>query len=215
MKPQRSLTRKQRTELTRGPACTYVIRVQGQLDSERWSQWFEGMTVTSTHSETIISGTLPDQAALYGVLVRLRDLALPLVSVEQYPGTAVALPGARYRRRWRGGVNWLLVVLYLLLGGAATSLTVYATTSGLLHTALALGLLCAGLGAGAAVLLWLDRGWGWRLLVLINGIATAGALGVYVVTVGWLPVALSIALLLFGAAGLVAYVVYRAAVTRR
>ncbi len=51
------------------------IRVKGRID-ERWSEWFADL------DETVLSGPVVDQAALYGVLSRLRDLGLPLVSVR-------------------------------------------------------------------------------------------------------------------------------------
>ena len=59
------------------------IRVKGQIDQD-WSDWFEGLTITHTdEDETLLSGTIVDQAALYGLLARLRDLGLPLLSVKQ------------------------------------------------------------------------------------------------------------------------------------
>jgi hypothetical protein len=57
------------------------IRVKGQLDA-RWSTWFDGLTVTVEDGNTLIHGQIVDQAALFGVLQKLRDLALPLISVE-------------------------------------------------------------------------------------------------------------------------------------
>jgi hypothetical protein len=58
------------------------IRVKGQID-ERWSDWFEGLTITHTdQDETLLTGEVADQAALYGLLAKLRDLGLSLVSVE-------------------------------------------------------------------------------------------------------------------------------------
>ena len=58
------------------------IRVKGKID-ENWSDWFEGLTITHTdQDETILTGPVVDQAALYGLLSRLRDLGLPLVSVN-------------------------------------------------------------------------------------------------------------------------------------
>lgn len=66
-----------------GPSV-YEIRVEGHLDSGYWAGCFEGMAVTaSENGETLICGPLPDQAALYGLLARLRDLALPLLSVNR------------------------------------------------------------------------------------------------------------------------------------
>jgi hypothetical protein len=58
------------------------IRVKGRID-EHWSSWFADLTVTGTdQGETILSGAVADQAELYGLLARLRDLGLPLVSVD-------------------------------------------------------------------------------------------------------------------------------------
>jgi hypothetical protein len=61
----------------------YYIRVQGLLDSER-TNWFDGLAIThSTDNETLLSGPLSDQAALYGVLLKIRDLGLPLLEVKR------------------------------------------------------------------------------------------------------------------------------------
>ncbi|UCH59632.1 MAG: hypothetical protein JSV61_15640 [Anaerolineales bacterium] len=57
------------------------IRVKGKLDAD-WSEWFEGLEITyHGDSETVLSGSLQDQSALYGMLTRLRNLGLALVSV--------------------------------------------------------------------------------------------------------------------------------------
>jgi len=61
----------------------YLIHVKGHLD-ERWLRWFEGLTVEHLdNGETRVSGTLVDQAALFGVLSRIRDLGLDLLSVQR------------------------------------------------------------------------------------------------------------------------------------
>ena len=59
------------------------IRVKGKID-KNWSDWFEGLTITHTdEDETMLSGTVVDQAGLYGLLAKLRDLGLPLLSVNR------------------------------------------------------------------------------------------------------------------------------------
>jgi hypothetical protein len=61
----------------------YEIRLKGHLN-DRWVEWFDGMTITrEENGETLISGPVVDQAALHGVLKRVRDLGLPLLSVIQ------------------------------------------------------------------------------------------------------------------------------------
>jgi hypothetical protein len=65
------------------PAC-YELRVQGVLDP-RWSAWFDGLTVTSEPdgATTLIAGPVIDQAALHGLLAKIRDLGLPLLEVRR------------------------------------------------------------------------------------------------------------------------------------
>lgn len=61
------------------------IRVKGRID-EHWSDWFDSLTITHTdQDETILTGPIADQAALYGLIAKLRDLGLPLVSVKTNP----------------------------------------------------------------------------------------------------------------------------------
>ena len=65
-----------------GPdAGIYEIRVKGHLD-RRWAAWFDGLELAhDTDGTTVIRGRVADQAALHGLLHRMRDLGLPLVSV--------------------------------------------------------------------------------------------------------------------------------------
>ena len=61
----------------------YEIRVKGYLDT-RWKEWLYGMILAYTPGgETTLTGELPDQAALYGVLAKIRDLGIPLISVRR------------------------------------------------------------------------------------------------------------------------------------
>lgn len=63
------------------PLERYEIRVKGHLDL-RWSHWFEGFAIAlKDNGETLLTGPVADQAALHGVLIKVRDLGLPLVSV--------------------------------------------------------------------------------------------------------------------------------------
>jgi hypothetical protein len=62
----------------------YEIRVAGQL-STQWADWFEGFAITAQDGETRLTGAVADQAALFGLLKRVRDLGLPLISVNQLP----------------------------------------------------------------------------------------------------------------------------------
>ena len=60
----------------------YEIRVRGHLDG-RWADWFEGLTFThESDGTTLLEGPLIDQAALHGVLNKIRDLGLPMISVR-------------------------------------------------------------------------------------------------------------------------------------
>jgi hypothetical protein len=64
-------------------AATYHIRVKGLLRPE-WAEWFEGMAITATPGgETVLSGPVIDQPALHGLLARIRDFNLVLISVER------------------------------------------------------------------------------------------------------------------------------------
>ena len=73
------------SEISTGPhnPGRYEIRLRGHLDS-RWTAWFDGLSLTNeSDGTTVIHGPVADQAALYGLLQKVRDLGLPLVSVTQ------------------------------------------------------------------------------------------------------------------------------------
>jgi len=73
---------------TTGPADNdrYEIRIRGQLDTQ-WSDWFEGFALTVSDDQTILTGRISDQAALHGLLRRIGNLGLTLVSVTQLTAT--------------------------------------------------------------------------------------------------------------------------------
>ena len=61
----------------------YEIRLKGHLD-QRWAEWFEDLTITlEENGDTLLVGFVVDQAALHGFLKKVRDLGIPLVSVNQ------------------------------------------------------------------------------------------------------------------------------------
>jgi hypothetical protein len=61
----------------------YQIRLEGHL-GPHWTDWFEGLTLTrEDNGDTLLTGSVVDQAALYGLLRKVRDLGLPLISVIQ------------------------------------------------------------------------------------------------------------------------------------
>jgi hypothetical protein len=72
----------------------YQIRVAGQLDCH-WVAWFGGLAVTPVGGDTLITGPVVDQSALHGLLKKVRDLGMPLVSVVRLdlgPGAADPAP---------------------------------------------------------------------------------------------------------------------------
>jgi hypothetical protein len=61
----------------------YEIIVQGHLDAG-WGQWFDGLAINHRRNgTTVLSGELADQAALHGVLLKIRDLGVPLLAVQR------------------------------------------------------------------------------------------------------------------------------------
>lgn len=67
------------------PVPEYEIRVAGRL-AARWSTWFDGLTITTdADGTTVIRGPVVDQTALHGLLQKLRDVGIPLISLTQVP----------------------------------------------------------------------------------------------------------------------------------
>jgi hypothetical protein len=76
--------------------ANYEIRIKGHLDS-RWAAWFDGMNL-STHRDgtTLLSGLVVDQSALHGLLQKVRDVGLPLLSVTQLEPDQPDAPSPRH-----------------------------------------------------------------------------------------------------------------------
>jgi hypothetical protein len=75
----------------------FEIRVKGNLDS-RWSAWFDGLALThGSDGTTLIHGPVADQAALHGLLQKIRDLGLPLISVNHAAPGHPEAPAAEAR----------------------------------------------------------------------------------------------------------------------
>jgi len=71
----------------------YEIRVQGHLD-QHWSAWFAGLAITyDDEDNTVLHGFLVDEAALHGVLIKIRDLSLPLLAVNRFADSAAESNG--------------------------------------------------------------------------------------------------------------------------
>ena len=73
--------------------CVYQIRLRGSLDN-RWANWFDGMTVTlAENGDTLLTGPAQDQAALLGLIAKVRDLGITLVSVVPVMPDRADMPG--------------------------------------------------------------------------------------------------------------------------
>ena len=74
----------------------YVITIRGHLD-EHWSTWFEGLTITNhSNREATLTGPVADQASLHGLLIKIRDLGLPLIAIA--PANAECVSSLRQLR---------------------------------------------------------------------------------------------------------------------
>ncbi len=60
----------------------YQIRLKGSIDAS-WSDWFDGFNITTQGDETVLVGVVCDQSALHGILAKINELGLPIVSVEK------------------------------------------------------------------------------------------------------------------------------------
>jgi len=171
----------------------YEIRVKGRLDGKRWQDWFQDLRVVQRRGETILSGQALDQSALYGLLTRLRDLAVPLVAVRVLDAKAQnALQ--RKARLYDLLLTSAVVLVYLLLLGALTTFTVFLAEA--INIALALLLLFSALaGLAQAFYVW-NGGRYWRWVVGIMFVAALICLLVYIPTSSIMPTTIALAITL-------------------
>jgi len=189
------------------PPFLYEIRVKGRLSSEQWTSWFDDLTVSTARGETTLRGQVPDHAALYGLLARLRDLAIPLVAVKVLDAEA-QLKLRQQSRRYTMTINLLVGAVYLALLGGLSAITVFVAP--IIHTALAMALLFGLLG-GLAHAFWLWTGQvPWRWVTYVAWPAAVVSLAIFIPVSGVLPTALGVAIMLFLAAGGLIYLVYYA-----
>ncbi len=191
------------------PPFLYEIRVKGRLSAEQWADWFDELSVTPAGAESILTGRAEDHAALYGLLGRLRDLAIPLVGVKVLDADAQRKL-ARLDRKLDLLMTGLLVALYLVLLGGLATVTVFVAP--VINVALALTLLFAALGGLAyGFSIWSGQE-PWRWLAYFLFVATVITFLVFIPVSGLLPPALGIGIMLFLMA---AGVVYALAFLRR
>ena len=74
----------ERKQINNSPdTMAYQIRLEGHLGPQ-WAEWFDGMSITpDANGDTLLTGSLPDQAALHGLLKKVRDLGMTLVSINR------------------------------------------------------------------------------------------------------------------------------------
>jgi hypothetical protein len=76
----KSISNKNHPESHADQPTVYQIRLKGHL-SRQWTEWFEGLTITlEDNGDTLLTGSVVDQAALHGLLKKVRDLGMPLIS---------------------------------------------------------------------------------------------------------------------------------------
>jgi hypothetical protein len=76
------MTHDSSSEVDRGQPLAYQIRIEGHL-GQQWTAWFGGLAITlENNGDTLLTGVVADQAALHGLLRKIRDVGLPLISVR-------------------------------------------------------------------------------------------------------------------------------------
>ena len=187
------------------PPFLYEIRVMGRLSGEQWAAWFDDLTISACEGESTLRGRAADHAALYGVLARLQDLAIPLIAVKVLDADA-QLELTRQSRRYDLAINILLGAIYLTLLGGLVTVAVFVAP--IINPALALALLFALLGGLAhAFWLWSDQA-AWRWITYVVWPAAAVSFLVFISVSGVLPTALALVFIFSFAAGGLVYALY-------
>lgn len=182
----------------------YEIRVRGRLSQEQWTTWFDNLTVSTRRGESVLHGQLPDHAALYGLLARLRDLAVPLLAVNVLDAEAQRKLN-RASRRYEIWNTVLLATIYLALAGGMSALTVLLSGGGGLHVALALTMLFAVLGALSFGFSFWGGQKAWRWLAYGLGFGAALTFLIYTAVARIIPTPIVIATILILMAAGMAY----------
>ena len=93
------MSNKLNSEIDPSQPMVYQIRIKGHL-GRQWTDWFEGLAITlEDNGETLLTGPVVDQAALHGLLKKVRDLAMPLVSVMHVKPDPAERPESKQTRR--------------------------------------------------------------------------------------------------------------------
>ena len=176
----------------------YEIRVKGRLSEEQWTSWFDNLVVSFRKGESTLRGQVPDHAALYGLLARLRDLTIPLQAV-QVLDAEVRLKLDREAQRLDRWYNLLLITVYLALVGGMIALSVYLTE--LLNTPEVLAILFASMGAlSFSFARWSGKkAWNWISALMSIGFVIPFMF--YLIVQELLPTPVAIAIILFLLAG--------------
>jgi hypothetical protein len=169
----------------------YEIRVKGRLSEERWMSWFDDLVITTEKGETVLRGALPDRTALYGLLARFRDLAVPLVSVNVLDADAQRALQKK-DRRYDVLIEVLVISAYVVLVGGLATGTVLV--SSVINVALALAILFALLGSLATAFYLFSRRKYWRIVTLCMWPSAVLSYLIFVAVSGILPTALALSL---------------------
>jgi len=127
---------------TETSSTNYEIRVVGSLP-QQWRDWFDGLIINTENGETLLRGPMADQAALFGLLKKIRDLGLPLVSVRQIPSqekkmNTNIIPAKKIDTKVLLSTLWVVVminmlkadILSLFIPGVADELANFSASSG-------------------------------------------------------------------------------------